>query len=147
MTAFPWSIEEVLPHSGGMVLLDAVVDVGDTWARTSVRIGEDSLFFEPGSGVPGWVGIEYMAQTIALIFGVQSRRAGEDVRIGMLLGTRRYEADVAYFPLGLELQVHVAEAWQDGTMAVFDCGIENEAGSRLATARVNVYRSDMTLAG
>lgn len=147
MTTLPWSIEEVLPHSGRMILLDAVLDVGDTWARAGVGIGEDSMFFEPGRGVPGWVGLEYMAQTIALIFGVQSKRAGEDIRVGMLLGTRRYEVAVDHFPLGLALQVSVSEEWQDGTMAVFDCGIENDAGNRLATARVNVYRSDKTLAG
>lgn len=147
MTALEWSVEEVLPHSRRMVLLDSIVDVGDSWAASSLRIGEDSMFFEAGLGVPGWVGIEYMAQTIALIFGIQSKRAGGDIRVGMLLGTRRYESSVDHFPLGSDLRIHVSEEWQDGTMAVFDCRIENAVRKRLATARVNVYRSDMTLAG
>lgn len=137
MTPVPWSVPELLPHSRVMVLIDDVLEAGEGWVCAGLRIAEDSLFYEPGFGVPAWVGIEYMAQTVALYSGLQSKRAGEEVRIGLLLGTRRYEAMTDYFPLGSYLRVHVQEEWQDGQMAVFDCRVEHD--ECLAKARLNVF--------
>jgi predicted hotdog family 3-hydroxylacyl-ACP dehydratase len=139
--ALPWCLEELLPHGRSMVLLDAVIDAGDDWARAAVRIAEDSLFYDPQlKGVPAWVGLEYMAQTVALYSGVQARRAGQAVKLGLLLGTRRYEAAAASFALGSWLTIHAAREWDDGQMAVFDCTL---AGERpLASARINVYLPD-----
>ena len=134
----PWTAEELLPHSGRMVLIDDAIDAGDDWVRAGVRIAEDSLFYQPGKGVPSWIGIEYMAQTIALFSGVQAKRAGQDVRVGFLLGTRKYQAAQDYFRLGSYLEVFASEEWNDGQMAIFDCHIENEG--RLATARLNVFQ-------
>lgn len=121
-----------------MILLDDVIEAGDGWVETGVRIGEDSLFYEPGLGVPAWVGIEYMAQTVALYSGIEAKRAVEEIRIGLLLGTRRYEALTDCFRLGCYLRIHAREEWQDGQMAVFDCRVEDE--TCLATARLNAYR-------
>ena len=132
-----WTAEELLPHSGAMVLIDEVLDAGEGWITAAVRIAEDSLFFEPGRGVPSWVGAEYMAQTVALYAGYRSKQAGEEVRIGLWLGSRRYETEVAYFELGSNLRIRAEEEWQDDQMAIFDCSIED--GRRLATARLNVF--------
>ena len=138
MKTIPWSVPELLPHSRGMVLIDEAIGFGDGWVTAGVRIGEDSLFYEAGLGVPAWVGIEYMAQTVALYSGILAKRGGEDIKIGLLLGTRRYEALTDYFLLGSYLQIHAHEEWQDGQMAVFDCRIEGD--KCLAKARLNAYR-------
>ena len=137
----PWSLEELLPHSRSMILLDEPLDAGDDWALAGVRVAEDSLFYDPQlKGVPAWVGLEYMAQTVALYSGVQARRAGQPVKLGLLLGTRRYEADAASFALGSYLTVRATREWDDGQMAVFDCSVRTE--SSLASARINVYLPD-----
>ncbi len=60
------------------------------------------------------------------------------MRIGLLLGTRRYEAAAGYFALGGYLRIDAREEWHDGQMGVFDCTIE-EDGSCLARARLNVF--------
>lgn len=138
MKSLPWSVPELLPHSGAMILIDDVIGDGEGWIESGVRIGEDSLLYEPGYGVPAWVGIEYMAQTVAMYSGIQARRAGEEIKIGFLLGTRRYTAMTGYFPLGSYLRIHAREEWQDGQMAVFDCRIDEHAC--LAKARINVYQ-------
>lgn len=135
-----WLVPELLPQSGSMVLLDDLIDDGPNWVTTGVRIGEDSMFFEPGAGVPCWLGIEYMAQTVALYSGLQARRRGHPVRIGLLLGSRRYRVNVDHFSLGSYLCVHTKEEWHDGQMGVFDCSIEEDE-SCLAQARINVFQS------
>lgn len=137
----PWSVEELLPHSRSMVLIDDAIDAGDDWAAAGVRIAEDCLFYDPLlKGVPAWAGLEYMAQTVALYSGVQARRAGRPVKSGLLLGTRRYEAEESCFRLGSYLTVRVTREWDDGQMAVFNCTLS--AGRPLASARINVYLPD-----
>ncbi len=141
VTALPWSVEELLPHSGPMVLLDEALSAEEGRVTAAVRIAEDSLFYDPElGGVPAWVGIEYMAQTIAIYAGVHAKRAGEPVRVGLLLGSRRYQTETGCFPLGSRLLIHAREEWRDESMAVFDCRIETDAC--LAKAMLNVYQPE-----
>lgn len=133
-----WPLPGLLPHSGPMVLIADPARYGDGWAESSVRIGEDSLFYKMGAGVPSWVGVEYMAQTIALYAGIQARKDGDDIRIGLLIGSRRYTAMTDYFGLGNRLRIRVSEVWQDEQMAVFDCSID--ADEQVAEAQINVFR-------
>jgi predicted hotdog family 3-hydroxylacyl-ACP dehydratase len=133
-----WAVANLLPHSGSMILIGEPAKSGDQWAEAAVRIGEDSLYYKSGLGVPSWVGAEYMAQTIALFAGVEARQAGDDIQIGLLIGCRRYEVETDYFRLGSQLRVHVSEIWTDNQMAVFDCSIEDR--KILAKAHLNVFR-------
>ena len=120
-----------------MILIGEPAAFEGDGVESSVLIAEDSKFYQPGKGVPAWIGMEYMAQTIALFAGVEAREAGRDIRIGLLLGTRRYSAFVPYFKLATMLKVRGEKVWQDDQMAVFACTIE--AGERLAEAQLNVY--------
>ena len=132
-----WPVPSLLPHDGGMVLISEPAAFGDNWAEASVRIGENSLYYISGQGVPSWVGTEYMAQTIALYVGIGARQSGEDIKIGLFSGCRRYEADTEKFSLGSLISIHVEEVWQDNQMAVFDCVIKN--GVEIARAQLNVF--------
>ncbi len=132
-----WPVPSLLPHGGAMVLIGEPAAYGDGWAEAAVRIGEDSLFYKAGHGVPSWVGVEYMAQTTALYLGIGARRAGRDIRIGLLIGCRQYEVEAAYFRLGSLLSIRVDETWQDGRMAVFECSIAHRGP--LAKGRLNVF--------
>ena len=51
-----WPVPSLLPHGGAMVLIGEPAAYGDGWAEAAVRIGEDSLFYKAGHGVPSWVG-------------------------------------------------------------------------------------------
>lgn len=136
-----WSLEELMPHSRSMLLLDTPTDAGDDWAEAGVRIAEDSLFYDPQvKGVPAWVGLEYMAQTVALYSGICARRAGLPIKLGLLLGTRRYQAETERFVLGSWLTIRATREWDDGQMAVFDCSVSAERP--LVSARINVYLPD-----
>jgi predicted hotdog family 3-hydroxylacyl-ACP dehydratase len=122
-----------------MMLLNRVIAVGEDTLCAEVRIQTDSLFCA-GGGVGSWVGLEYMAQAIGAYVGYRAYLRAEPVKIGFLLGTRRYECSRGIFPVGAVLQVHVRRILQneDG-MASFECRIADETG-QLATANLTVYQ-------
>jgi 3-oxoacyl-[acyl-carrier-protein] synthase-1 len=134
-------IAELLPHSGKMVLLDSVVSASDDDLCAQVTIRLDSMFCD-GAAAGSWVGIEYMAQAIAAHAGWQARRRGDAVKVGFLLGSRKYEAAVPAFAVGTVLHVHAHRALQgDNGLGAFECRIE-EQGRTVATATVTVYQPD-----
>jgi predicted hotdog family 3-hydroxylacyl-ACP dehydratase len=132
-------IRSLVPQKGPMMLLDRVISAGEEELCAEVRIRPGSLFCGE-DGVGAWIGIEYMAQAIGAYAGYTARLRGEPVRIGLLLGTRRYVSSCHKFPTGSTLRVHVQRVLQnENGLASFECRIENEQGS-LVTASLTVYQ-------
>jgi predicted hotdog family 3-hydroxylacyl-ACP dehydratase len=132
-------IRSLVPHAGPMVLLDRVISVDEDSLLAEVRIRSDSLFCET-DGVGAWVGIEYMAQAIASWVGYTAQLRDEPVKIGFVLGTRRYECSRPIFVLGSVLRVHVQCVFQgENGLGSFDCYIDNEE-VRVATATITVFQ-------
>jgi len=137
----PFSIGEIVPQSRTLSLLSELVDYGDDWIETRVRIGPDTLFLE-AEGVPGWIGIEYMAQTIGAYAGIQERLQGRPPAVGFLVGTRRYRCEHSWFRLGETLEVRTEQSYRaDNGLMVFECEIRAD-GVCLASAALNVYQPD-----
>ena len=136
MTDLPWTLAELLPHTGAAILLDEVLACGDRGLSASVTIRPDSPFRQ-SSGIPAHVGIEYMAQACAAFSGVQAQRDGAAPHIGFLLGTRRYAAKQAWFADGTRLVINVELVYRDNEIGVFDCAIVSN-GNVVATAQVVV---------
>jgi predicted hotdog family 3-hydroxylacyl-ACP dehydratase len=130
-------MEMLVPHARTMLLLDRPIRARDNWAEAEVRIAEDSLFYEVGRGVPSWIGIEYMAQTVAMFDGLRNRRQGKPVSIGLLIGSRRYTVNSEWFVLGELLTIRVEEELLDGPAGVFHCSIQGRLA--VAESRLNVY--------
>ena len=132
-------IRSLIPQSGAMVLLDRVIAVDEESLCAEVRIRPDSLFCA-ASGVGAWVGLEYMAQTIAAFAGYTAYLRGEAVRPGFLLGARRYECTLPMFSPGNLLRVHVRRLLQsDNGLGSFQCRIEHEE-QEIATATLTVFQ-------
>lgn len=137
-TALP-DISHFVPHRGTMSLLDRLVSVDDDAAVAEVTVGPVSLFAR-AEGIPAWVGIEYMAQTVAAWAGARARRAGGEPAIGFLLGTRRYSACTPWFASGQTLRVSArCELIGDNGLGQFACHIHDAAGTLLAEAMVSVF--------
>lgn len=141
MRPCPYSIVELLPHEPPMVLLDSVIGWQPGKLHAAVEIRPDSPFFHAGRGVPAHVGIEYMAQACGAYVGLEAKEAGQPIRMGFLLGTRRYASSKTWFPAGERLVIGVAEMLRQGPMGVFYCHIENADGE-LASARLNLYQPE-----
>ena len=138
---FPELIE-IIPHRPPMVLLDAIAEVGVDFMSTTVRIHENSLFYETDRGVPVWVGLEYMAQTAAALIGDEGRRNKADIKLGFLLGSRRFETSISYFTLGTKVHIKVTRLFQEGEVGQFQGLITNQHGQKLAWANVIAFMPD-----
>ena len=137
-----FAVEELLPHSGRMVLLDRVIEFDEENMVAEVIVRDDGLFGHDDT-VPAWLGIEYMAQTIAALGGMKRRLAGKTLNPGFLLGTRRYDCNVDIFAVGSVLTVNVKRLVEDQGLGVFDCRITAEG--ILASAKLNVYQPDTAI--
>jgi predicted hotdog family 3-hydroxylacyl-ACP dehydratase len=132
-------IRSLIPHSGAMVLVDRIIAVDEESLCAEVRIRPDSLFCV-ASGVGAWIGLEYMAQTIAAFAGYTAYLRGEPVKPGFLLGTRHYECTRTMFTLGSLLQVHVRRVLQsESGLGSFECRIE-DGKEQVATATLTVLQ-------
>jgi predicted hotdog family 3-hydroxylacyl-ACP dehydratase len=134
-----WVLEELLPHEHPMILIDAISEPEPGGLSATVRISEDCPFFEAPRGVPSYVGIEYIAQTVAALAGLKAKWAGRDVEIGFLLGTRRLQATSPYFPLGSKLSIRVDSEFESSDLAKYRGTVCDESGQTIVGTAVNVY--------
>jgi predicted hotdog family 3-hydroxylacyl-ACP dehydratase len=138
---FRYTPAQTLPHRGGMRLLDEIVEYETEAVRTRVRIRAESPFCG-NDGVPAWVGLEYMAQTMAVFSGIELLQRGEQPRIAFLVGTRRYESIVPTFAIGATLDVTARVVlWEQTNLFAFDCAIF-EGTRKLAWGEIKAFRPD-----
>jgi predicted hotdog family 3-hydroxylacyl-ACP dehydratase len=133
-------IRDVVPHSGRMMLLDRLVafDGESLTAELTIRAG---ALFADERGVGAWVGVEYMAQAVAALAGLEERQSGARARIGYLVGARHYSCNVPYFPLGAALRIAVRrDGPGDLRLGSFACSITADGIS--AEATVTVFQPD-----
>jgi predicted hotdog family 3-hydroxylacyl-ACP dehydratase len=137
-SAQTWTIDELVPHRGGMSWLSRIVQVDEKCAIAEADIREDAFFLRAGQlGV--WLGVEFMAQTVAAWAGGRAQREGRSVVIGMLLGSRQYLAHCQYFSVGQTLRIESQlELLADNGLGMFDCKISID-GTVVASARLSVF--------
>ena len=135
-----FKILDVVPHQTPMSLLDTLESYSDNTLVSSLTIKEDSLFYEE-LGVPTWVGLEYMGQTIAAYGGVEARNEDKPVKIGFLVSSRRYESPQSHFKLGSKLIVFVEKVINNPYgLSVFNCSIT--WSDFIIQANLNVFLPD-----
>ncbi|WP_334127606.1 ApeP family dehydratase [Sneathiella sp.] len=138
MQPCPYHVTEILYHAPPMILIDRVIAYDTETVEAEVEIAETTPFLEAGR-VPSYVGIEYMAQSIAAYSGIMARNSGGDVRIGYLVSTRNMVLESPYFAPGDRLKVTVRLVYNEAPLAVFDGRIERNE-KLVAEARLNVYQ-------
>ncbi|MBL6987316.1 MAG: hotdog family protein [Methylobacter sp.] len=131
-------VADLIPHSGTMVLLDRIVSYDEQSLTAELTVRDDGLLGGDDKSVPAWVGIEFMAQAIAAYAGVMAKQVHEPIRLGFLLGTRRYNSNVAAFKVGSTLTIRVEKIMQDDSLGVFNCRLLGEGVE--VTANLNVYQ-------
>ncbi|WP_076415246.1 hotdog family protein [Shewanella sp. UCD-KL12] len=135
------AVDEVVPHRSPMILIDQLLKHETDTLVTQVNVSEQSPYFDNNiNGVPNYVCIEYMAQSIAALAGVEALSRGDEIRVGFLLGSRKLKMHIPYYKLGNSYQTRVSRLYQEETgLAVFDCQIFH-GNSLVAEANVNVFQ-------
>jgi predicted hotdog family 3-hydroxylacyl-ACP dehydratase len=137
-------IADLLPHASPMLLLDDLIECSNDSITCSLKVRSDALF-EKDELVPAWLGIEYMAQSIGAYSGYRRRLHNLPIKVGFLLGTRRFSTNVPEFSVGQTLLVIAKKAIETGNgMASFDCKVEGEGV--LQTAFLSVFEPEDSLA-
>ena len=113
------AVDELVPHRGDMSWLDTVLSADDETVVAQATVRPDSYFVRDGRA-PVWVGVEYMAQAIAAWAGNRARLKGQAVKVGLLLGTRRYAVHRQAFVVGDCLRIEArCELMGDNGLGMF----------------------------
>jgi predicted hotdog family 3-hydroxylacyl-ACP dehydratase len=123
-----------------MILIDGLDEFTNDSATCWLDIDEQSAFYQTDkSAVPAYIGIEYMAQSIAAFAGAKALEQGKPVQIGFLLGSRKYQQTQNFFKNGSHLKVKIVELHNEPSgLGVYSCEILNQEDI-IASAQVNVF--------
>ena len=137
-----FTMSQVLPHTGHMLLIDELVQHDETGVVTALTIRPETLFCDGVTGVPAWVGLEYMAQTACAYSGVDEARAGQRASISLLLGSRSFKAHIPIFPIGSRLLVEARLLMRDeNDLVAFRCSIKDAVtNAELAAGDIKAIR-------
>ena len=121
---------DLLPHGPEACCVDRILDfVPGQRVTAEWTVRDDSPLYDPQrEGMPGWAGLEIMAQCAGLYLGL-SRACGEtrhSPAVGYLVGARRVDISQPVFPpkTGLTIEA-VCEAAEltHGELGTFECRI------------------------
>jgi predicted hotdog family 3-hydroxylacyl-ACP dehydratase len=144
MSALPLydPIASLIPHCDPMILIHRVEERGDDFLVASVDLSRPTLFTDADGLVPAYVGLEYMAQTISAYMGAKARDSGLPVKIGFLLGCRKYSARQRHFPKNDILRVQIRVTLMDAEFGAFDCTIFTADNTEFASAQIKAVQPD-----
>ncbi len=131
-------LTELVPHAPPMLLIDELVVATDDEVHTRLRVHGDSPFVSDGI-VLAPIALEYMAQSVAAWLGVWSKRRGEAILGGVLLGTPRLRLACTHFRVGQALDVHCRHLWGASDLQKFSGRVEGD-GAVLAEGELSVMR-------
>lgn len=133
---------DFLRHRPPLMLLDRLVSSRDDLTVCELEVIEGGPFVQRNLGIPAYIGIEIMAQCIAVHAGVRARSDGLGPPLGFLLGTRHFQSRADWISPGQRCQASCRELMRDANgMGSYDCNILAR-GEPVAQARLSVYESE-----
>lgn len=140
-----YNLEDILPQRPPMILLSRVIEF-DLKAKTiisEVDISSKSMFFDSATkGVPSYAGLEYIAQTIGCLFGIEDLISGKIPQIEFMIGSKNFEIFIQTFSEFCTYRILVEQQFSLENMSVFYGKILNDENYVYAQGDVKVYRSE-----
>jgi predicted hotdog family 3-hydroxylacyl-ACP dehydratase len=128
----------LIPHKGKMVLLSRVVDI-DTVKRTvhsEFDIDSSCIFYDKTlNGIPAWVGFECIAQSIAVLSGLDGRLNNIPAKSGMILSLTNLI--IKQQVLSSTITIKVVEDYRADPVFTFDCVVVS-GGNEVLTTKITV---------
>lgn len=132
------NIADLLPHSEPMILIDSLVERGDSYIVCCVVVDPVKVPLSAGGKVPISVGIEYLSQAAAISAGLAGGE--EEPEIGFLMGVQRMECKTSFFETNQKLLVRVEQKEGAGQVAQFFGLITDEkTGEELLAGQLTFY--------
>lgn len=135
MSDYP-PIENLVPHGEAIRELEGLVEWAPGRAECRMRVAESSRLVAQGA-MEAVLLIEPMAQAVAACLGYEAFRAGEGVRVGMIVACRAFRAEVPRVPVGTALRIRVERVQGNDSTSHFDCVVLREAET-IATATLTL---------
>lgn len=133
-------IEHLVPHRAPMLLIHRVIAATENDVTAEARVDAGSIFAVDGAGIPSYVGLEMMAQTVCAYDGLQRFNERPSPLMGFLLGCRKYTVRRPYLAPGTVLTITARVLLHHGEMASFACRMSDGETATLAEGSLNVYR-------
>ena len=112
-----------LPQCPPMRLIDTILAVDSKLARCKTTITTDNIFYDPNiSGIYSWVGVELMAQTMAVL--AHFPQPDTEPQIGYLISIRNFSCKQLFFQLGDTVIITAENEYLQDGIGVFACQIE-----------------------
>ncbi|WP_278396455.1 3-hydroxylacyl-ACP dehydratase [Acinetobacter venetianus] len=127
---------QYIPHEQPMVFIDHIVEANEGYAVAELTITPELMFCET-DGLPTWVTIEIMAQTISAYSGWRGQQLQQAPKVGFLLGTRKLQLPFAYFKIGQLLKIRVEQQYLHEGLGQFSCEIHCD--EHVISAMLSVY--------
>jgi predicted hotdog family 3-hydroxylacyl-ACP dehydratase len=131
-----------------MFLLSRVtaVDKNKHTLSAEYDVGKDCLFYDSElGGVPSWVGIECMAQSISALSGIANRDEGRKPKPGFILSVTGLELGVPFLRSGEVFLIQVREDYKADAIFTYDCGVSvkrPEGSFPVGKAKLTVMETD-----
>ena len=138
-------IEDLIPHRGRMKLIDDVLEVNDTLAKTSSLVAENWPLDEMNTVDP-IILIELIAQTAGVLEGWKSKKkGGKAVKSGWLVGIKKTDFFTDRIPVNTQLITSARRLYSIESAfesyAVFAGEVESDLGL-LSRVELQVFRPE-----
>lgn len=135
----PPDLAALLPHAGAMRLLSRVVEHAGDRTVCEARAADAAVFHAPGTPVPAWVAIEWMAQCAGVHGALAILSPGAGPRVGYLASVQRLRFGARSVPADALLRVEARREATSGGLHAFACRAETSDGALVAEGRLAVF--------
>ncbi|HEY0267793.1 MAG TPA: hypothetical protein VGC12_01015 [Methyloradius sp.] len=123
-----------------MMLLNQVISFNSECIIVEYTPQSQAWYVDAQGNMPAWIGIELMAQAIAVHAGLLKHNENINPKQGVLLGTRSYVAKTPSFEANVRLYIKSILVFRDESgLGAYDCSISNDNNEALATATLKVF--------
>ncbi len=140
MSEYP-AMTELVPHGAPMLALEELLDWKEGYARARLTVREDNQFLRNGT-LDAVMTFEYMAQTVAACLGMESRKGGGAVRVGMVIASRETTIERPVIELGEALIFEAKRKRGSDYSSLFEVETRDAKGELVSTTTLTLVHSE-----
>ena len=142
-----YNVSDLIPQKAPMQFITAIesIDFDKQTLVARVDVTDKDLMYDSKlGGVPSWISLEYMAQTLACFIGANDLKESSNAKpaVGFILGSRKLSVNIPTYMANQSYYVQVTSSFCDKNIANFDCQIYNQENNLVAFGVLNVFRPD-----